>query len=275
MLRDVSAEPLSIGRFGRICGLTVEALRHYDELGLLRPASVDPATGYRRYTLDQLTHARAIARLRAFDLPLGRVAAYLAAGSPEAARLVLERHLADVEARTARLQRTAHGLRQVIHRQEELVTDPIADPRHDAEARRRIAVDLFNHTWSLLETTDRTVEQDDEMLHAAHASRYHWGEVGDAANRARGEWQCSRVYAVLGRAEPALHHARRCLELCHEHGLRDWDLAAAHEAMARAARVAGDDATLAQHRTLAAQALEGIADSEDRAIIAADLASLR
>ena len=33
---------LSIGRFGRLCGLTVEALRHYDELGILRPASVDP-----------------------------------------------------------------------------------------------------------------------------------------------------------------------------------------------------------------------------------------
>ena len=73
----------------------------------------------------------------------------------------------------------------------------------DAAARRQLAVDLFNHVWTLLATPDRTMDQDDEMLHAAHASRYHWGEVGDAANRARGEWQCSRVYSVLGRPEPA------------------------------------------------------------------------
>ena len=51
------------------------------------------------------------------------------------------------------------------------------------------------------------------MIHAAHASRYHWGEVGDDVNLARGEWQCSRVYAVLGRGEPALWHARRCVEI--------------------------------------------------------------
>ena len=47
------------------------------------------------------------------------------------------------------------------------------------------------------------------MIHAAHASRYHWSQVGEPVNVAHGEWQCSHVYAALGRAEPALHHARR------------------------------------------------------------------
>ena len=108
------------------------------------------------------------------------------------------------------------------------------------------------------------------MLHAAHASRYHWGEVGDAANRARGEWQCSRVYVVLGRAEPALHHARRCLAMCEANGIGDWDLAAAYEAVRAASRLAGDEAGLDRYRALARDALERIADPEDRAIIAAD-----
>ena len=265
---------LSIGRFGRLCGLTVEALRHYDELGILRPASVDPETGYRRYTLDQLTDARAVARLRALDVPLGKVGAYLAAETPKAARRILERHLADVEARTARLQRIAHGLRQIITERKDLVTDTLGDPMVGPEARRRLAIDLFNHTWTLLEATDRTPDQDDEMLHAAHASRYHWGEVGDAANRARGEWQCSRVYVVLGRPEPALHHARRCLAVCEANGLGDWDLAAAYEAVARASRLAGDDADLARYRGLAREQLERIVDPEDRRIIEADVATL-
>lgn len=267
-------ERLSIGRFGRLCGLTVEALRHYDELGILRPAHVDPATGYRRYTADQLGEARAIARLRSLDVPLAKVAAYLAAASPDAARGVLERHLADTEARTARAQHIAHGLRQIIRQREELVTDSVKDPTIDAEARRRLAVDLFNHVWTLLETTGRSPEQDDEMVHAAHASRFHWGQVGDAAHRARGEWQVSRVYATLGRAEPALHHARRCLDLCQTHDLGDWDLAAAYEALARASRVAGDEAGLVGYRSAATDALEHVADPEDRAIITADLATL-
>src|SRR5215211_4699724 len=82
----------------------------------------------------------------------------------------------------------------------------------DAQVHRRLAAELFNRVWSLLEQTDRSQSDDDTVLHAAHASRFHWGEVGEPVNFARGEWQVSRVYAVLGRSEPALFHARRCLE---------------------------------------------------------------
>ena len=68
----------------------------------------------------------------------------------------------------------------------------------DAETERRLGVDLFNKTWTLMEKTDRTLEEDDEMIHCAHASAYHWLQVGTPANRARSEWQCSRVHAILG-----------------------------------------------------------------------------
>src|SRR5690606_16440823 len=108
----------------------------------------------------------------------------------------------------------------------------------EARVHRRLAAELFNRVWSLLEQPDRDQAADDTMLHAAHASRFHWGEVGTPVNLARGEWQISRVYAVLGRAEPALHHARRCLEICEAHGIGDFDLAFAYEALARASAVA-------------------------------------
>ena len=49
MLRAMDAELLSIGRFARLTGLSIGALRHYHELGLLQPAAVDPMTGYRSY----------------------------------------------------------------------------------------------------------------------------------------------------------------------------------------------------------------------------------
>jgi hypothetical protein len=146
----------------------------------------------------------------------------------------------------------------------------------DPATRRKLAADLFNHTWTLLELTDRTPAQDDEMIHSAHASRYHWGEVPDreAANLARGEWQCSRVYAVLGRAEPALWHARRCLEINEAAGVADWDIASAYEAMARAHLVAGDLEGVASWKAKAVAALDGIADPDDREIIDGDIATL-
>ncbi|MDQ4026352.1 MAG: hypothetical protein M3217_12830, partial [Actinomycetota bacterium] len=83
-------------------------------------------------------------------------------------------------------------------------------------------------------------------------------------NRARSEWQCSRVYAVLGRAEPALHHAGRCLELCEEHGIGDWDLAFAHEALARAYAVGGEADNATRHEALARQLGGQIAEDDDR-----------
>jgi hypothetical protein len=141
--------------------------------------------------------------------------------------------------------------------------------------RRTLAVDLFNHVWTLLEQAERTAEEDDEMVHAAHASRFHWGEVGELVHRARGEWQCSRVYAVLGRAEPALHHAQRCLELCESGEVEDWDLPFAYEALARAHLVTGDRDEAARYERLAREAGERIADLEDREHLLADLATLK
>lgn len=144
----------------------------------------------------------------------------------------------------------------------------------DPATERALAADLFNHTWRLLERPDRTTDQDDEMVHAAHASRYHWGRVGDAANIATGEWQCARVYAALGRPESALHHARRCLAVCEANGLADFHIAAAYEGMARAHATAGDLAAAREWKARATAALDGIAEEDDREIVAGDVSAL-
>jgi hypothetical protein len=144
----------------------------------------------------------------------------------------------------------------------------------EQQIHRRLAAELFNHVWSLLEKPGRDQADDDRMLHAAHASRFHWGEIGEPVNFARGEWQVSRVYAVLGRTEPALFHARRCLEICEAHGIGDFDLAFAYEALARASAVAGQGDEAARYAELARQAGEEIAEADDREIFFADLATV-
>ena len=145
------------------------------------------------------------------------------------------------------------------------------------DEQRALAMQLYNTTWDLIDKPERTRDEDDELLHRAHASRYHWGEVGTAANRARGEWICSRVYTVLGRAEPALHHARRCLELVESHpaDVEEWDLPAAYEAFARAHSLAGELDEARRYVELGRQATSRIEDADDRAPLEADFATIR
>ena len=140
---------------------------------------------------------------------------------------------------------------------------------------RQLGVDLFNHAWTLLERAERTADEDDELLGAAHASRYHWSKAStDARHQARGEWQLARVYAVLGRGEPAVHHAQRCLDWCGRGEVEDWDVAFAHEALSRAYRVAGNAAEAERHKALARELGELIAAAEDREHFDRDWATL-
>jgi len=143
-----------------------------------------------------------------------------------------------------------------------------------AEDQRSLAIDLFNHVWSLLDLDVRSTEQDDDMVHAAHASRWHWGQVGGPQEAAVGEWQCSRVYAVLDRPEPALHHARRCLTLTQEQEMAPFVAASAYEALARAHAVGGDLPAASEARDKAVRLAADLADPDDRAVIDADIATL-
>jgi hypothetical protein len=145
------------------------------------------------------------------------------------------------------------------------------EPMTPNEFHTRLAKGLFNHTWTLLDLEDRTPAQDEEMLLNAYGSRYHWSVVGEPIHFVRGEWQLSRVYSALGRAEPARHHADLCLALCEENGIGDFDLAFAHEAVARAAAVAGDGDAVTRHLDAARRASAGIAEADDRDYFLAEL----
>ena len=144
------------------------------------------------------------------------------------------------------------------------------------EQRRRLAVDLFNRAWELMLLPERTPEQDDELLHTAYASRHHWSQVGTVANIARGEWQLSRVHTVLGRPEPALYHAERCLAYCESDpdALEDWDLPYAYEALARAQLVAGNEDEAKRFAAQARELGQVVADDEDREHLENDLGTL-
>jgi hypothetical protein len=137
---------------------------------------------------------------------------------------------------------------------------------------RQLGVDLFNETWRLIGSR----EDDVRMVNCAHASAYHWSVAPECKpeNVARGEWLVSRVYTVLGRGEPALHHALQCLAICEQAEVEDWDLPYAYEAIARAHLAAGEPEQAQSYEQLAREAGEKIADPEDRELLLKDLATL-
>jgi DNA-binding transcriptional MerR regulator len=113
---------LPIGRFARLSGLTVKALRHYDAVGLLRPAYVDDSTGYRYYALPQAREAEAIRRLRELEVPLDEIAGLLHADG-DTLRERLAVHRARLEGRVVETQQILATLDRLIHGEEELVSE--------------------------------------------------------------------------------------------------------------------------------------------------------
>lgn len=135
----------------------------------------------------------------------------------------------------------------------------------------KFAKTLFNSTWDLLEKPSRTKDEDLHMIRMAHASRYHWGEVGEPLQFARGDWQIARVYAVLGFGVMAYKYAKSCLDLCEQHDLGNFDLAFAYEALARASAVSGDLDKGRGFITLGQAAAVEIEDEEARAYVLDEL----
>ncbi|KKD04085.1 MerR family transcriptional regulator [Streptomyces sp. WM6386] len=106
----VTDELLTIGAFAARARLSAKALRLYDRLGLLAPAQVDEASGYRYYRAGQVERARLVAMLRQLDMPLARIAEVVEAGGAAGAD-VLAAYWADVEARVAGQRTLAEYLR--------------------------------------------------------------------------------------------------------------------------------------------------------------------
>lgn len=108
------AASLSIGDFSRASHLTVKTLRHYHEIDLLVPVEVDPHTGYRRYSVDQLPTAQVIRRLRDLDMPLDDIRAVLSAPDLPARRRRVAAHLTRLEEELGRTQAAVASLRDLL-----------------------------------------------------------------------------------------------------------------------------------------------------------------
>jgi len=148
------------------------------------------------------------------------------------------------------------------------------DEKEKKALHKNLGIELFNKTWDLIDRENKNQQEIDRMIHAAHASRYHWEFAGSPVNIARGEWQISHVYALLKRAEPCLYHAKRCLQVTLDNNLKDFDLAFAYEAMARAFNLSDDKLAVAKYMSLARDAGTKIAKPDDRKYFFSELQTI-
>mgnify|MGYP003349505162 FL=1 len=145
----------------------------------------------------------------------------------------------------------------------------------EPSVHRSLAIEANNSTWEILgKPVDQiSPEEAEEMTRRAYAAAYHWqrAEGSTPANSARADWLLSRVWVVRGEGAQAMNYASRCMATCEAASLVDFDLAYAHEALARAHACLGQAPEAKLHKDKAAHV--PIADSEDKEVVERDLAS--
>jgi hypothetical protein len=141
-------------------------------------------------------------------------------------------------------------------------------------AHRYFSANCFNLAWNLIEKVGRTSEDDRQMILLNQASIWHWTQRpdGTSKNLSIGYWQASRIQALLGRAAEAQYFGELCL--AQSDGLSPFYVAYAYEALARAAKIAGDNDLVQKHLATARKLAAEVRDTESRQALTADLDSL-
>jgi DNA-binding transcriptional MerR regulator len=105
---------LTIGEFSKMTYLSVKALRHYHDIGLLEPAEIDASSGYRRYRAEQVPVAQAIRRFRDLDMPIEQVRAVLQAPDLATRNRAILDHLEAMQSQLERTQQTVASLQALL-----------------------------------------------------------------------------------------------------------------------------------------------------------------
>ncbi|MGZ8259344.1 MAG: hypothetical protein ACXWUL_02195 [Caldimonas sp.] len=144
----------------------------------------------------------------------------------------------------------------------------MSDTAAGADAwHRKFAAVGNNRAWEL-SVQVRGAAESREMLDAAHASAWHWAQVGTELNRMRATMLLAEVHALLGFGASALAYAEEMRAYFLTRETPDWELALTHTVFAQAAHAAGRSAEHHDAYARAEAALAAIADAEDRAIVA-------
>jgi hypothetical protein len=144
-------------------------------------------------------------------------------------------------------------------------------------AHKYFAAHCFNSAWPLIEQTERSPDEEAQLVALGHASLWHWTQRADCTDKSLSiaHWLLSRIYSVLCEPIQARRYAESCLRISQRPDIEPFYLAFAHEAVARAAAVRQDwravSTSLQEARALAEQ----VVDPENRKLLLDDLSTIR
>jgi DNA-binding transcriptional MerR regulator len=207
---------VNIGDFARMTFLSVKALRHYHDVGLLSPAEIDPDTGYRRYAVAQVPTAQVIRRLRELGMSLDDVRAVIGAPDVAARNAAIGAHLRRMEGELEQTRATVEALRLLLDASAPApisVSFRIEEPAAALAIRAEIAYDdMF--PWleeALAELRPHVTERDgvDGALFSSGLLEDEFGEIvalvpgsGEAGGRVQAIELPRVEYAVAVHAGP-------------------------------------------------------------------------
>jgi hypothetical protein len=137
-----------------------------------------------------------------------------------------------------------------------------------------MAVNRYNHCWTLLEKEHRTSDEDDELLESSFVQHYHWFLAGGPDQFVMADWMVSRAAAATGHGDLALHYAQLAYDRAQTPSTPDWLLASVAEGVARAYATSGDAAQRDHWFAVAKELVDMIVDREDRELIDSQLSSV-
>ena len=143
-----------------------------------------------------------------------------------------------------------------------------------AAAHKYFSADCFNRAWDLMDKPVRSAEEDRLLVLLNQASLYHWSQRPDNNDKSQsiGYWQASRIQSLQCNAVEAKRYADICLE--YSRALEPFYLGYAYEALARAARLAGDTLQYEKYLSEAKKLAQKVTSQEDRALLLKDLAGM-
>ena len=144
-------------------------------------------------------------------------------------------------------------------------------------AHKYFSTNCFNQAWDLIEKTDRTPAEDEDMIRLSLASHYHWTQREDYSdsNASIAHWQTSHIYSLLGQADNARRYGQLCLEVSQGEEIPPFFLGYAYEALARAESTAGNQKQAQEYIDQAKSIAEKIQEAEDKEQLLNDLDTIR
>jgi hypothetical protein len=144
-------------------------------------------------------------------------------------------------------------------------------------AHKYFSVNCFNRAWDLIDKSERTPEEDEQMIQLSLASQFHWSQREDFSrtNASIGFWQTSRIYALIGQVDNARRYGQLSLEASQGDEIQPFYLGYAYEALARTEATGGNEQQMKTYLDQARSAAEKIEKADEKKMLLDDLKTIQ